>query len=98
MAGASPKSSPRRRPGPNLLRNWIPASAGMTLSPVRSLHLADRRHRRVLGVDLDVGLEAEPGLLGVEFDFVGEGRDEQWLEKLVIVGPHLDLADGGGQL
>ena len=47
-----------------------------------------------LRVDLGVGLEAEPGLLDVELHLVGERRDEHRLQQLVVVGAHLDVADG----
>src|SRR6266576_3523611 len=58
------------------------------------LHLAGRRKRRVLGAELDVGLEPQSRLLDIELDVVRPRRDEHRLENLVVVGSHLGFADG----
>src|SRR5471032_358703 len=55
----------------------------------RALHLAGRGKRRVLRVDLAVGHEAEVGAFDAVLHLVREGRNEERLQELVIVRPHL---------
>src|SRR5450432_333343 len=55
----------------------------------RALHLAGRGERRVLRVDLAVGHEAEAGAFDAVLHLVREGRHEERLQELVIVGAHL---------
>src|SRR5436190_3690523 len=62
---------------------------------LRALHLAGRRQRGRLAVDLRVGLPPEARAFRVVLLPALERGDVQRLQDLVVVGAHLDLAERG---
>src|SRR5436305_1353603 len=73
-------------------------SASGVRADLRPLHLAGGGQRRLRRVDLHVDLETEVlGAVGAELHLLavhlGEGRDVERLDHLVVVLAHLDLAE-----
>src|SRR5512140_1994948 len=83
MKSRSPYTAPLRS------ENTTRSVTGRERERLRPLHLAGCRQRRLGGVELHVGDEPEPRALDLVFRLVREGRHEERLQELVVVGAHL---------